>query len=62
MGVFLDFSYVCSTRLDWEFVFFSLLLSPTLGGGLNSTPGSEDWGRGLGLAGRPRDVRSGVLV
>ena len=43
------------------FVFF-LLLSPSLGGGLNSTPDSEDWGRGLGLAGGPQDVRSGVLV
>lgn len=63
MGVFLDFSYVCSTRLDWEFFFFFfLLLSPSLWGGLNSTPDSEDWGRGLGLAGGPQDVRSGVLV
>ena len=51
-------------RQDWtgSFFFFFLLLSPSLWGGLNSTPDSEDWGRGLGLARGPQDVRSGVLV
>ena len=40
------------------FSFFSCYCLPPSGGGLNSTPDSEDWGRGLGQTGRMSGLAS----
>lgn len=40
------------------FSIFSCYCLPPLGGGLNSTPDSEDWGRGLGQIGRMSGLAS----